>query len=186
MELSAAIYGRRSTRNFSNAPVGDSELREVIKAATFAPSAMNEQPCQFTVVTDQALLRKISRDAKAYELEEFGKESHIDHMREMLSDPKYDIFYGAPALVVISAPAGSRWAVEDCALAAENLMLAAHEMKLGTCWIGFAQEWLATPEGHRAISLDESYAPVAPIIVGHVAAAMPKVDRRAPKVNWIR
>jgi nitroreductase len=186
MELSAAVYGRRSTRNFTDAPADEAKLRELIKAATFAPSAMNEQPWHFTIVTDRSLLQEISNDAKAYELEEFSKESHIDHVREMLSDPKFDIFYGAPALVVISAPTVSRWAVEDCALAAENLMLAAYEMQLETCWVGFARGWLESAEGHRAIGLDEAYTPVAPIIVGHAKTPMPHVDRRAPKIHWVR
>ena len=186
MELSGAIYGRRSTRSFTEEQVGEAKLRELIKTATFAPSAMNEQPWRFTVVTNRPLLKKISDAAKAYAMEEFGKESHIDHVRQMLSDATFDIFYEAPVLIVISAPTASRWAVEDCALAAENLMLAAHEMQLGACWIGFAQEWLGTPEGRQAIKLDEAYTPVAPIIVGHVKTAMPHVDRRAPTINWIR
>lgn len=186
MELSAAIYGRRSTRDFTAAPVGDDKLRELVKAATFAPSAMNEQPWHFSVVTDAALLKQISKDAKAHALEEFGQESHIDHVRQILTEPQFDIFYGAPALIVIAAPEATRWAVEDCALAAENLMLAAYEMQLGTCWIGFAQNWLGTPEGRRALRLADTFVPVAPIIVGHPKSPMAHVDRKAPKIDWIR
>jgi nitroreductase len=186
MELSAAIFGRRSSRNFTETPVSDAVLAELIKAATFAPSAMNEQPWQFTIVTGRALLKKISAEAKAYAKEEFGKESHIDHVRQMLDDPTFDILYGAPALVVISAPVSSLWATEDCALAAENLMLAAYEKKLGTCWIGFAQSWLSTDDGRRVIQLEETFTPVAPIIVGHVKTPMPQINRRVPKIHWIK
>lgn len=186
MELSTALFGRRSTRNFTSVPVTDAQLKELIKAATFAPSAMDEQACHFTVITKGALLRKISSEAKAHALEEFGQESHIDHVRQTLGDPQFDILYGAPALVVISAPESARWAVEDCALAAENLMLAAVGMKLGTCWIGFAQDWLATPEGRAAIGLRKDLLPVAPIIVGHARTPMPAVERREPHVAWIR
>ena len=186
MELSTAIFGRRSTRNFTPVPVTDAQLRELITAATYAPSAMNEQACHFTVITKGALLRKISGQAKAHALEEFGLESHIDHVRQTLGEPQFDILYGAPALVVISAPEASRWAVADCALAAENLMLAAAGMKLGTCWIGFAQDWLATPEGRAAIGLRKDLVPVAPIIVGHPGTPMPAVERREPHIDWIR
>jgi len=49
--------------------------------------------------------------------------------------------HGAPLLIVISADAQRPWIVEDCALAAENLMLAAFDEGLGTCWIGFAQNY---------------------------------------------
>ena len=63
------------------------------------------------------------------------------------------------------------WAVEDCALAAENLMLAARGAGLGTCWIGFSQGWLGTPEGKALLKLPAAYKPVAPIIVGHPKSA---------------
>lgn len=65
-------------------------------------------------------------------------------------------------------------------------MLAATGMKLGTCWIGFAQGWLATPEGHAVIGLREDLLPVAPIIVGHAKAPMPAIERKEPQVDWIR
>ena len=81
----------------------------------------------------------------------------------MLSDPEFNIFYHAPALIVITAAQPTDWAVEDCALAAENLMLAAHAAGLGSCWIGFAQHWLGTPEGKTALGLPPSYSPIAPI-----------------------
>jgi nitroreductase len=186
MELSAAIKGRRSTRSFTATPVDERDLRELVDAATFAPSAMNEQPCRFAIVTSKTLLNEISLQARGYALEEFGQESHIDHVRQMLTDSTFDIFYGAPALIVISAPTSSRWAAEDCALAAENLMLAAHAKSLRTCWIGFAQAWLGTDGGHRAIGLETRYTPVAPIIVGHAKTAMPPVSRREPHIDWFR
>jgi nitroreductase len=56
----------------------------------------------------------------------------LHHLQSTLENPDLDIFYHAPALVVISAPEGT-WIVEDCALAAENLMLAACAAELGTC-----------------------------------------------------
>jgi nitroreductase len=107
------------------------------------------------------------------------------HFRELLGDPKFDIFYAAPALIVISAAAESPWAVEDCALAAENLMLAARGAGLGTCWIGFAQTWLGTPEGKAALSLPATLVPMAPIIVGYPKAWPAPVPRKAPEIRWI-
>ena len=183
--LIEGLYQRRSVRAFGRESVTQGALAALIDAAIQAPSAMNEQPWSFTVVTDKAVLSSISKKAKACALEAFGEESHFDHLRQMLSDPKFDIFYGAPALVVISAPKQSAWAIEDCAMAAENLMLAAHAMRLGTCWIGFAQKWLNTDEGHAAIGLDESHVAVAPIIVGHPQSKPAAVPRRKASIRWI-
>ena len=112
-----------------------------------------------------------------------GLVSH--HFQDLLSDPNFDIFYHAPALIVISAVAESPWAVEDCSLAAENLMLAACAAGLGTCWIGFAQPWLDSPTGKAALGLPATYVPVAPIIVGHPKSAPPPVPRKEPQIRWI-
>lgn len=185
MDLREAIYTRRAVRDFTTEPVDDRIICELIDAAVQAPSAVNQQPCSFCVVRDGAVLGKISREAKAHMLKSspVGLMSH--HFNEILNDPDFDIFYHAPALIVISAAANIPWAIEDCALAAENLMLAARGTGLGTCWIGFSQVWLGTPEGKATLHLPATYKPVAPIIVGHPKSAPPPVPRKEPEIRWI-
>lgn len=185
MEFDEIIQHRRSVREYQPQPVQRETLLELIDAAVQAPSAMDEQPWHFTIVTDKALLARMSQNAKVQLLAASARGPHIDHIREMLSDPKFNIFYDASALVIISASRTLQWAVEDCALAAENLMLAAHARGLGTCWIGFAQAWLDTPEGHAAVGLDESLLPVAPIIVGVPKNVPLHAPRRKAQVQWI-
>jgi nitroreductase len=180
------LYRRRSVREFAQTPINPDAIERIIDAAIQAPSAMNEQPWRFTVLTSKARLASIAANAKAYALEQLAEGPHIDHLRETLGDPSFDIFYRAPTLVVISAARHSRWAVEDCAMAAQNLMLAACALRLGTCWIGFAQDWLNTTEGLSAIGLDESQLVVAPIIIGHPAKEPPVVARREPHIDWIK
>ena len=107
------------------------------------------------------------------------------HLQEILGTPNFDMFYGAPALIVISSAAQTPWAVENCSLAAENLMLAACAEGLGSCWIGFAQAWLGTPEGRTALQLTAHELPVAPIILGHPKSAPPAVPRKEPQIRWI-
>ena len=109
----------------------------------------------------------------------------VRSFRQLLSDPDFQIFYHAPALIVIAAVAASPWAVEDCSLAAENLMLATHAEGLGSCWIGFAQPWLNSPAGKAALGFPAAYIPVAPIIVGRPKAAPPPVPRKTPEIRWI-
>ena len=64
-------------------------------------------------------------------------------------------------------------------------MLAARGMGLGTCWIGFAQAWLGTPEGKAALKLPTSYVPVAPIIVGHPKSVPSPVLRKEAEIRWL-
>ena len=180
MKVLEAIYGRRAIRDYTAEPVSPAVLRELIDAAAQAPSAMNERPWRFTVVTDKGLLSRISKEAKA-----FASKTGGDRIRQMLTDPGFDIFYDAPVLIVISAPKHSRWAIEDCALAAENLMVAAYAASLGTCWIGFAEGWLNTKEGLSALNLAPEQRVVAPIILGHPKTAPAPHLRPAAEINWI-
>jgi nitroreductase len=186
MDILRIIYGRRAVREFTPEPVEDKVLRQLIDAAIHAPSAVNQQPWSFFVVQDRALMARISRESKAHMLRTSpaGLVSH--HFEELLSNPDFDIFYAAPVLVVIAAVAESPWAVADCSLAAQNLMLAARADGLGTCWIGFAQAWLGTPEGKAALGMPAAYVPVAPIIVGHPKAWPTPVPRKEPEIHWIR
>lgn len=185
MDLKEAIYTRRAVREFTAEPVDEKTLRQLIDAAIQAPSAVNQQPWVFCVVRDRALLARISCEAKAHMLRTSPVALLSHHFQELLSNPGFDIFYHAPALVLISSVAESPWTVENCSLAAENLMLAARAAGLGTCWIGFAQAWLGTPEGKAVLNLSASYVPVAPIIVGHPKAAPLPVPRKEPDIHWI-
>lgn len=184
MDISEAIRGRRAVREFTTQSMDESMLRELIDAAIQAPSAINQQPWLFTIIRNKKLLARISTEAKSHMLRTSPTALASHHFLNILNDEAFDIFYGAPALIVISAPEGP-WAVEDCSLAAENLMLAAHAAGIGTCWIGFAQGWLGTPSGKSAIKLPDRYVPVAPIIAGHPKSATPEVLRKTPRIDWI-
>lgn len=185
MDLEQAIYARRAVREYTDESLPKTTLRRLIDAAIQAPSAVNEQSWSFTVVQDRRLLDRISTESKAYMLRQPLPASHSSHFRELLEKPDFDIFYHAPALVVISSPIQDRWAIENCSLAAENLMLAACSLGLGTCWIGFAQGWLGTTEGKAALGLPASYLPVAPIIVGRPRSPAPPVPRKEPEIQWV-
>jgi len=103
----------------------------------------------------------------------------------MLADEDFHIFYHAPALIVIVGAAHGPWVVEDCALAAENLMLAAYAEGLGSGWIGFAQGYLNTNDGKSLLGLAAESVPVAPVIVGYPKAIPPAVPRKEPVIRWI-
>jgi nitroreductase len=184
MTLSEAIAGRRSVREYTASSVDEPVLHSLIDAAVAAPSAVNQQPWTFTVVRDQTVLDRISHDAKLHMLATMGAGGHADHFRSRLSDANFHIFYHAPALIWISATAEGPWIVEDCALAAENLMLSAYAFGLGTCWIGFAQSYLNMAAGKQALGLPAACVPVAPIIVGHPKGSPPPAPRNAATIHW--
>ncbi len=184
MDVIEAIKGRRSVRDYTEESVEDSVVKELIGLAVEAPSAVNQQPWSFVVIKDKALLGQISDAAKAFMLKSpFAARG--GRYRDMLSDPNFHIFYHAPVLVVIGASDAGAWGVEDCALAAQNLMLGAYAKGLGTCWIGFAQGWLGTEDGKAKLGLPAEVAPVAPIILGHPRQTAAAVPRKTPDVHWL-
>jgi len=185
MDLSEAIAGRRAVREYTVAPVDEQMIRHLIGDAVQAPSAINEQPWTFTVVRDRALLDQVSHKAKVHMLATTPVSAQPNHFRSMLDDANFQIFYHAPVLVLISAATEGAWVIEDCALAAQNFMLAAHAAGLGSCWIGFAQSYLNTSEGKAALRLPVAWSPIAPIILGHPKAATAPVPRKAPEIQWV-
>jgi nitroreductase len=185
MDALDAIYHRRSVRDFTAAPVGDEAVRAVVDAAIQAPNAEHQEAWSFVVVRDAALLARIGQAAKALVLEQTAGQAGREQIRERLASPDFNIFYNAPALVVVCATAPETMALQSCYLAAQNLMLAAHAHGLGGCWIGLAEAWLATAEGREALGLAEGESAVAPIILGHPRAAPPEQHRRPARIRWI-
>lgn len=182
MQVSDAIRQRRAVRDFKSEAVPSATLEKLIEAAAWAPSAMNSQPWLFTIIEGQELLDRISREARLHSLKTPNLSNRLKHI---LGDEEFQMFYNAPALIVISSLDAGGWATEDCTLAAANLMLAATDLGLGTCWIGFAQRWLQTDDGKRLLKLPPGAVPVAPIIVGYPSKPTPEVSRKAPKLQWL-
>ena len=185
MDINAAISGRRSVRDFTAQGIDDETIRRLVDAAVLAPSASNGQPWTFTVVRDQALLDRVSAAAKSHLLATLPAGPESDRRRASLTDDSFQLFYHAPALIVISGRSQRPWVAEDCALAAQTLMLAAYSLGLGTCWIGLSQSYLNTADGKSALGLPEAWVPVAPIIVGHPKAEPAPTARNEPEIRWV-
>ncbi len=181
-----AMRARRAVRQYARKPIDEAAILRVIDAAVLAPSALNRQDWMFVAITDPLALDSISHKAKLHMLGLLDQTPTLRGFREHLSNPAYDIFYGAPALVVICATSDDEMAKQDCCLAAENLMLAARAEGLGSCWIGFAEAWLDLPEAKAELGIAANVRPIAPIILGHPAAWPESPGRRRPIVKWIR
>jgi len=185
MDLMDAIYHRRAVREFKSDAVDREMIRFIIAAAVQAPSAMNRQPWFFVVIEDQAALERYSCNAKAHLLATVPESAPLGQYRALLAEPTFQLFYHAPALIVICATSTEEGSAEDCCLAAENLMLVAHSAGLGTCWVGFSRSWLDLPAGRKELGIPMHYVPIAPIAIGHPKVSMPPVPRRHADILWI-
>jgi nitroreductase len=182
MDVMEAIDRRRSVRSYTDQPVDRAVVEALIKAVTHAPIAMNEQPWVFVVVQNVQQLTRWSERVKAYVLKRLKPDSPEARYRDMIASPDYHVFHRAGTLIIICARPDAHNGKEDCCLAAQNLMLAACELGLGSCPIGFARPWLNQARIKRSLSIPDDYAVVFPVVVGHPTGGTPPVQRRAPEI----
>lgn len=185
MGLMEAIFHRRAVRRYSDRELDADTVQQLLTAAVQAPSALNLQPWVFAVFHGRLLLRDYSERAKRHLVATYPTRFELNSRSALYEDPGYDLFHGADTLVVIYAAAGQLHPNEDCCLAAENLMLAAYALGLGTCPIGFARPWLDLPETKRELGVPEHYRAVFPVVVGYPAGPVEPTSRDAPNVvSW--
>jgi nitroreductase len=184
MELMDVIRNRRAVRDYTDAAIERATIERLIEAAILAPSAMNLQPWAFAVLLGRERIEGYAKRAKDWVLASLLQPSYEPSIRHMLEDPQYVLFYHAPALVLVLAKSSGTQAAEDCCLAAENLMLAARNEGLGSCWIGFARPWLDLPATKAELTLPEHYHVVAPIVLGYPRVWPESHGRNAAEIHW--
>ncbi|MEE4607432.1 MAG: nitroreductase family protein [Desulfobacteraceae bacterium] len=209
-QLVRLMGSRRSCRNFKDKPVPLERLEDLVKIAISAPSGTNCQPWTFTLLPSRDAVLELVRTVADFFtrlnrraenpwlrnlLRLVGKPQlaayHRDYYataEEKLADWRATgrdwLFHGAPAAIVIASRPAS-CPVEDCLLAAGQILLAAHAMGLGSCLIGFAVSALQndrTAAGGFGLAPDETVRAV--IALGHPAETYQRVaDRKLPVVR---
>lgn len=142
MDVFSAIQGRRSIRKYKAVPVEEEKLNRVLEAARLSPSAGNAQNWKFIVVTDEETRKKLK---DAYGGQEFVAQA-----------PVIIVACGTePAAVMLC---GQHRYTVDLSIAFSYLILEAHELGLGTCWLGRfeedkVKEVLGIPENVRVVAV---------------------------------
>ena len=179
-----AIKSRWAIRSYEDKPVPGSAIQTMLEAATYAPSAINVQPWKFTIVTSKDEMKRLSDIAKPAlirMLPDVGDEGLVG-LKKRLADPNYNIFYNAPLLVFICG-VKSPYAVYDCSMAAQNMMLTAYTLGIGSCWIGTAVVLANDPKIKVQLAVPEDHDVHAAIIFGYPTGGFPKApEKHSPKV----
>lgn len=186
MTLQEIIKGRRSVRAYEDRPVPEEVIRELIDLGIHAPTASRLQPWSFVVVEDKELMKEWSDRAKELLLGQMESNTYLQQYRAALENKDFHIFYHAPCLLLIYGDPGlSPNYLVDCTLAAQNIMLAAYEKGLGSCWIGFSYFVGNSPEMKQRLGVPENYRLVAPIVLGYPRGQWPYVPRKEPRIlSW--
>lgn len=168
MEFIELLKNRRSVRKFQEKEVPVELLKSMIQDSILAPSAGNEQPWKFIVVNSRKMINSVSSECKKNFLERIANNpaDYAKKYEKMLSNDDFNIFYNAPALILILGETGLKNLYADCALAASYLMMSATTKGLGTCWINFGTE-IQDPEMKEELGLPDNHTIVAPIAIGY-------------------
>lgn len=165
---------RRSIRKYKADPVPQEVLDQIIEAGLYAPSGMGQQNTIIVQVTDKALRDEIARQ----NCEIGGWE------------PGFDPFYGAPAMLIVLAKKDWPNRVYDGSVVMENLMLAAHALGLGSCWIHRAKEEFETPWGKdllRSLGVEEEYEGIGHCALGYAGGESPRAaERKECRVFYVK
>ncbi len=174
------IRSRRSVKKYTDQPVPRELVEAVVEAGMYAPSGMNRQSSIILAVTDKEMRDKLSRMNLDIII---GKQLKTSSGH---SDP----FYGAPVVLVVLAKKDCPTRVYDGSIVLENMLLAAHSLGLGACWIHRAKEMFETEEGKqilRDLGIMEEYEGIGHCILGYPApdALKPQSPRKPDYVRWV-
>ncbi len=165
------LFERRSIRAYKAEQIKENELDYVLEAALYAPTGRNFQSTMMVAVQNQELVSRLSK------------------MNAEIMGVDSDPFYGAPTVVIVFADTSRPTHFEDGCLAMGNMLNAAYEMGLGSCWIHRARQMFDSAEGKALMKqwgVPENYVGIGNCILGYAdcetPAAAPRKDGRIIKL----
>ena len=168
------LKNRRSIRKFKPELPDRDVLEQIIEAGLYAASGHGMQSSMIVAITDRKL-----RD-------------RLMEMNRLIGGWKdgFDPFYGAPAVLLVLADKASPNHVYDGSLTMGNMMLAAHTLGLGSCWINRAREEFDSEEGKailRELGIEGDWEGIGHCVVGYIDGEAPKAaPRKAGRVLWVK
>ena len=165
------ILTRRSIRKFTDQMVSKEDLDIILECGKYAASGGGKQPGLMIAVQDPAMVERLER----LNASSVGRDPDTVHN-----------FYGAKTVIVVLAKKDVATHVCDGALVMGNLMLAAHALGLGSCWINRARETFETEEGKQILKdlgIEEEYEGIGNCILGYPEGDAPVARER--KENWV-
>lgn len=193
-EVMNTILHRRSIRRFAAKQIEESALRQILQAGLYAPSAGGRQGVIFVVCQDREINERLGKIKRANSNPHMANgDNYVSREQPSIADdPKLiNAFYDAPTVITLFAPKSFLFSTEDCAAAAENMMLAADSMGIGSCYIGQGWTAFADPYGQEKLRewiIPTDYYAVMQLLLGYPREGdkhpVPK-PRRTGRIIWI-
>ncbi|NLD52224.1 MAG: nitroreductase family protein [Clostridiales bacterium] len=171
-----AIADRRSHRSYLPQQLTNEQLDAIVEAALQSPSGRNLQPWHFTVVQDQALLNRISAEARAVDATQPKEEQSA-----RFADPAFQIFYNAPTVIFVWVNHVSHYAPIDCGIAVQSMALAAQSLGLGSVIVGLT--YRAFEGDQKDALMQQLQAPPGSAFAISIALGTPNDTKPAHGIN---
>ncbi|MCD8036269.1 MAG: nitroreductase family protein [Clostridiales bacterium] len=189
-ELMETIMHRRAIRRFDTRQIEETVLQEILKAGLYAPSAGGKQGVIFVVCQDKEVNERLGRIKRANSHPHMATAtSYVSKEQPSIADDPniQNAFYNAPTVITMFAPKNFLFSAEDCAVAAENMMLMADSLGVGSCYLGQGWVTFADPYGQEILkkwNIRTDYYTVMQLLLGypregdpHPAGKIRKNDR---------
>src|SRR5665811_1156801 len=162
----ANIKTRRSVREYLDTQLSEETIKKIIDAGRYAPTGLNLQPWRFMVVQNKEMLKKLSDYSKPILVKnlEGRKDAGAVNFLKRLQDKNFNLLYNAPVLIFVIGIKNNALTDYDCSMCAENMMLAAQSLGIGSCWIGGAAVIQQSVELMAELKIPPNYRIVAPLI----------------------
>ncbi|UDQ96570.1 nitroreductase family protein [Lentisphaerota bacterium WC36G] len=184
-ETLKSIVNRRSVRHYREDQLTDEEVKIIVRAGIYAPSAYNKQEWFFTVVQNPVVLKNLNDAAK-----QVASTSSDPKLVELATNDQYNIFYNAPTVVIVSGKKNGLTPIIDSALASQNMMLAAQSMNIASCWVGIVTllfDSIVGEDYRQILNIPAAYSPHHAISFGY--ADNPNLEpprRNFQVINFIK
>ena len=172
-EVIKAMVERRSARNYKDEMLPKEVIDDIIEAGLYAASGRNYQSAIIVAVTDK------------------GMRDRLSEMNRKIGGwaEGFDPFYNAPVVLIVLADKTKPTYIYDGSLVMGNLMLAAHSMGIGSCWIHRAKEEFESDEGKgilKSLGIEGDYEGIGHCILGYTDSDLTKIpERKSDRVYFI-
>jgi len=209
-ETEKVILARRSVRLFKKEQVPEHMIRRILEAGRFAPSAGNCQPWRFIVLREKALLDELENEVvnmckKAAKLIDYRKNPAAKPLAKtliwlrhndfhpvpwgavsLIAEGKLRLWHNAPSVILIlKDKRGVSNPDLDCGICGQNMVLAAHSMGLGTCWVGFIKLLQYMPGRLKQLDISYPYELINSIAIGWPQGEPDGyVERELHAIDW--
>jgi nitroreductase len=182
-EVIKSILSRRSVRAFKDKQIKKEDLDAILECACYAPSAMNNQNWHFTAILDLAFIEKVNE----WIVSEIKTSGNLT-LEGILERSNGMVFRNAPCIVIVSTGKQDKFGVINASAATQNMLLAAHSLGIGSCWIGtvgILGMSKRVDEYASQLKLPKGYAPFFGVTLGYSASEVLEAPPRKEGVVTI-